>query len=261
MRTALFLVAFPLLALDVGCRPKAQARVDGSASDPVTLTSAPLPESPTSKARMREHDVHGAALRDAIARADLAAARREAKFLADLRLGGGIEPTWRRKLDAMNAAAAQVADARDLAGASRDLGAVAQTCGDCHATLGGPSVVVGEPPAEGSGVAFRMKRHQWAATRLWDGLVVPSDDAWKAGAHVLADAPLEPEVMTPGRSPVPAIGSLVVSVRELARKASAAETAVDRSAVYGELMATCAGCHERVGGGPSERKTLKLRAP
>jgi mono/diheme cytochrome c family protein len=200
---------------------------------------------------MRDHDVHGAAMRDAVARADLDAARREGMALATLRLDGEIDPTWRRKLDAMNAAAARVAEAKDLADASRGLSAVARTCGECHATLGGPpGPVVGEPPSEASGVLPRMRRHEWAAARLWDGLVVPSDDAWRAGAHVLAGAPLEPEALTPGKTRVPKIDSMVRSVRDVAQKASVAKSTADRVEVYGELMSTCSDCHGWRGGGP-----------
>lgn len=202
---------------------------------------------------MRDHELRGAALRDAVARADLVAVRREAQFLAEMRLAGGVEPTWRRKLDAMNEAAARVGKARDLTEASRELPAVAQACGDCHAMLGGPKPVVGEPPAAASGVAARMQRHQWAAARLWDGLVVPSDDAWRAGAGVLADAPLEPEVVTPGKSPVPEIGALAASVHELGRKAGSAQTVQARGVIYGELIGTCASCHQRVRASPPER--------
>jgi cytochrome c553 len=229
--------------------------VDGSPIESATLTSASVViEPPTLKARMRDHDVHGAALRDAIERADLDTAHREAEMLAALRLGGGIEPTWRQKLDAMNAAAARVARANDLNAASRALAELTLTCGDCHTTLGGPKVVIGEPPSEDGGVVARMQRHQWAASRLWDGLVVPSDDAWMAGARVLADAPLEPELMTPGKTPVREIGSLAASVHELARNARAAQRAQERGEVYGELIATCADCHERVSGGPPPAK-------
>jgi len=239
----------PVLAL-TACRPNTTARADASHGEPVTLTSARAPESPSLKTLMRDHDLRGAAMRDAVARGDLDRARREARLLADYRIAGDLAPPWRGLLDAMGVAAARAAEARDLGEASRGLAAVARSCGDCHATLGGPGPVVGEPPGEGSGVGLRMKRHQWAVARLWDGLAAPSDDAWRAGARVLTDAPLEPEVLTPGRSPAPAIGSLAQGVHEIAKRAAFAEAAVDRGAVYGDLMATCAGCHARLGGGP-----------
>lgn len=256
MRTIhLVLGALAVLVVHAGCRTNTAAQqADSSPSQAAALTSARAPESPTLKARMHDHEVHGAALRDAVARADLEGTRREAKVLAELRIDGGIEPTWRKQLDAMNAAAATIVDAKNLAEASHGLAAVARTCGDCHATLGGPGPVVGEPPGEGSGVGPRMQRHQWAAARLWEGLAAPSEDAWKAGARVLADAPLEPEVLTPGKSPAPAIGVLASSVHEIGRKARVVKATVDRGAVYAELMATCSACHNRLGGGPPETK-------
>ncbi len=222
----------------------------GRTHEPAKLTSAPAGDETVTKARMRDHDVHGAKLRDAVARADLDAAHREARALAELRPEGDLVPTWRDRLDAMNAAAARVAGARDVAGASNGLAALARTCGDCHATLGGPVDTTGEPPPEGADVALRMKRHDWAATRLWEGLVVPSDRAWRAGARVLQDAPLKPETLTPGKTPVIAVDALAESVHALGRKASVVASPTDRGAVYGELMATCGSCHELLAGGP-----------
>jgi hypothetical protein len=189
---------------------------------------------------MRGHDAHGAAIREAVARGDLDTARRESRVLAELRPQGDLVPAWRKPLEAMNAAAARLAEATDIGAASHALGALARTCGDCHATLGGPAAPIGEAPeAEDGGVTLRMKRHQWAEARLWDGLVVPSDRAWRAGAHALADAPLVPAA-------APAADVLAQSVHALGRKAIVVGAPVDRGAVYGELMATCASCHALV---------------
>ena len=152
----------------------------------------------------------------------------------------------------MNAAAARVAEAKDLTEMSRGVAAVARTCGDCHATLGGPTIIVSEVTMDAPGVLPRMLRHQWAAARLWDGLGGPSQDAWRGGARVLMDAPLEPEGLTPDRSPAPAIGTLASSVHQLGRKARVVESGVDRAAVYADLIATCSACHSRLGGGPPE---------
>jgi len=230
------------------CRSSAPA---APPAEPATLSSAPAASSPSLKIRMWGHAAHGAAACEAVARADLDAARAEARTLAELRLETGVAPALRKDLDAMNAAAERVAKATDLTEASRSLAALASTCGDCHATLGGPATVVGEPPDDDLGVLPRMKRHEWAVARLWAGLVGPSDLSWKAGARVLADAPLQPEELTPGRSPAPAIGELATSVRDLAANARVTKSAVDRAAVFAELMTTCAACHQRLGGGPS----------
>lgn len=247
-----------------GCRTNGAGRLDDVPPRPAKISSArteaapdagmaraATPESPAVRARMHDHDKHGAALRDAIARADLDAARREAKVLSDLRIEGPIDPTWRRRLDAMNAAASRLVEAKDLGQASLRLSDLARTCGDCHATLGGPGPIVGTPPAEASGAVPRMKRHYWAAARLWEGLVVPSDDAWKVGASVLADAPLEPEALTPGMTPVPKVGALARSVRDVAKKASGATSPADRATAYAEVISSCSTCHQWLGGGPS----------
>jgi hypothetical protein len=206
------------------------------------LASLGAPDASVVEARMHDHAAHGAAMRDAVARADLEAARREAASLASLRSEVGGESFWGWELGAMRLAARELAGAKDLPAASRDLAGVARTCGDCHVTLGRPpAVVIGEPPPDLPGVSARMLRHHWAAVRLWDGLVVPSDAAWRSGADVLSDAP-----MTPPELPPPAIGELAASVHELGRRARFAESDADRSALYGALMATCADCHARM---------------
>lgn len=203
------------------------------------------------KERMQGHAAYGSAARDAVARADLDVARAAATKLAELRPEAGLAPALSKDLDAMNVAAARVAKAADVREASRRLAELAVTCGDCHATLGGPSSLVTEPPHDDLDVTVpRMRRHEWAVARMWTGLVDPSDLAWKAGARVLADAPLQPEQLTPGKSPVPEIGVLATKVHELAASAAVTKAPVDRTATFGELMATCASCHQRLGGGP-----------
>jgi cytochrome c553 len=153
-------------------------------------------------------------------------------------------------LDAMKAASAQTAGANDLKDAGRDVWLVARTCGDCHAKFGRPGIVIEQPGAPGSGARASMQRHQWAAERLWDGLVVPSDDAWNSGALALAEAPLAPEELTPGKSPVPRVRELAQTVHNLALKAASAERVDARADLYGEVLATCAECHQWLGGGP-----------
>jgi len=93
-------------------------------------------------------------------------------------------------------------------------------------------------------------RHEWAASQMWDGLAIPSDDAWKAGAHVLSEEPLSPEALTPGKTPVPQVGVLEQSVHDLGRKAETTDRVDARMQLYGEAMAVCGECHKWLGGGP-----------
>lgn len=260
--SALVVMWSAAVAVLAGCKTTGSAdnRSTAREENPPVLTSARAPSTPPSpvvpsaavKAQMRGHDAHAAALRDAVARADLAVAKREATALADVPIDRGDAPAWNARLDAMKIAAGNLAAAGDLTGASRELAVLARTCGDCHGSLGGgPKANVTEPPESAPGVDPRMDRHRWAVDRLWEGLTVPSEHAWKMGARVLMDAPLQPELLTPGQSPVPEIGSLATSVHDLGRRARVTEAAVDRGAIYGDLMTTCSACHARLGGGPS----------
>jgi cytochrome c553 len=201
---------------------------------------------------MASHAIHGVAIRDAVARGDVGEARAAARRLAEGRDAPDTapEPAMEPELEAMTIAARRVSDARDLDESAHRLGALAETCGACHAQFEGPRALVTEPPPESRHVAGRMARHQWAAARLWEGLVAPSSDAWARGARVLEDAPLEPERLTPGKSPVPKVGALATAVHDLGRKAAVADSSARRAEVYGELMATCGGCHAWLGGGP-----------
>jgi hypothetical protein len=216
-----------------------------------SATTATPQQKPTLRSSMKDHEKHGAAMRDAVTRGDLDGMRREAHFLVSLQLDRGADPAWRQKLESLNSAAARVANSTDMTEASHSLGAVAKTCGDCHVMIGKPDATMAEPAPDDSGVRPRMLRHQWAVAQLWNGLVIPSDDAWKAGAKALAEAPLSPALLTPGKTPVPKVGILTDSVHEIGRRAETLEDAGARVAILGDLMATCAECHLWFGAGPS----------
>ena len=196
-------------------------------------------------------------MRDAVARGELRVARQEAQFLVALGVDRAIDAAWRDRLEGMRLAAASLAEATNIPEASVRLGAVARTCGECHAQLGGPRPAVAALPDPGPDVRARMKRHGWAVARMWDGLVVPSTPAWKAGASILSDAPLQPALITPDQSAAAEIAKFDSSVHDLARKAYAAESGSERSAIYGGLMTTCSDCHTRLGGGPGARGSTR----
>jgi len=134
-------------------------------SDP-SPSKTPAAQTPTVKTLMKDHEKHGAAMRDAVARGELDAAKHEARILAGIHLEGSIDAAWRKKLEAMNAAASRVAGSQDIREASRNLGGVAKTCGDCHTLLNRPGPIVGEFDAQASGAGPLMLQHEWAATAL-----------------------------------------------------------------------------------------------
>ena len=67
---------------------------------------------------------------------------------------------------------------------------MAQSCGECHKELETEIVAAAPLPPTGDALIDKMKRHKWASNRLWAGLVGPSDEAWKSGAEVLAELPI-----------------------------------------------------------------------
>ena len=54
----------------------------------------------------------------------------------------------------------------------------------------GPTFNSGSMPPSGTSVPGHMRRHDWAAERMWEGLVGPSDLLWDMGATALTADPL-----------------------------------------------------------------------
>jgi cytochrome c553 len=201
--------------------------------------------------RMKYHDLWATQSRDAIIRDDLPAARRAASSLARIPAEDAFDAVWNQKLGAMRAAAARVADSPDLTAASRRIADLAVTCGDCHSGFGGLEESR-SPPAHAldSRPRSKMRSHAIAVGQLWDGLVNPSEDAWGSGAQRLSDPSLAAEMLTPGRTPVPKVGELVASVRDLGERAAKASTPGARAEIYAGAIGTCATCHRWFGSGP-----------
>lgn len=137
-------------------------------------------------------------------------------------------------------------DAGTLATAATALARVGAACASWHQVLGKPDLRPGEAPAEGSGAQLHMVRHQWAADRLWDGLIAPSDESWIKGAEALADAPLAPGELAPEQSVSPQVTQLASNVHAQAHAARGLPQEM-RGGAYAELLRTCSGCHQSLG--------------
>lgn len=117
---------------------------------------------------------------------------------------------------------------------------VAAACAQCHvATQSGPVFrTPSKAPPDRPTVPAQMARHQWAADRLWEGLVGASDEHWRAGLYVLATSPLQHV-----ESGSPAIAKHLQRLARLALDRRPKPTLEERQDIYAELLITCAGCH------------------
>ncbi len=193
--------------------------------------------------QMADHFDEGLAIRDALIEGDLDAARRRARSLVE-RKPEALPAQAAGYVAEFRAAAQAVWEAPDRGTLARAVGRLAASCGACH--RGSNVHVEFEPPAPppaDPGVAGHMWRHLWAADRLWEGLVGPSDEAWTRGTAALADAALRPEVLSPDIPVYPRIEALAHRVHALAEEGSTAGDTRARIDVYAGLLATCARCH------------------
>jgi len=221
-------------------------------SDAAGPADATVPAAPADaeglKAHMRRHFAAVSELQRAIARGHLDEARELARWLASH--DEPMPAAWAPAIEEMHVAARAVATARDLPTAASLAARLGRACSACHEAHHAVVTFAWEPPPDdGPALAAQMKRHQWAAARLWDGLVGPSDELWAEGTRVLATAHLDAVQAAHGvaRGDVPA---LAARVRELAKRAGSITDHDARATLYGELLSTCAGCHQLVRPGP-----------
>jgi cytochrome c553 len=199
---------------------------------------------PELRPHMREHFAKGAAIRDAVIRADLEGVRAPARWLADHPQEDVPDSAQANVLE-MRRLAAEVAAARDLPQAARSVARLAAACGACHTAIQvTPTLMAALPRSEDDTLAGHMRKHYRAADLLYRGLVVPSDHSWNAGAAALAGDPAELELRR-GPTARPEIEALARRLHGLAEEAGKAGDSKARSEVYGRMLETCSDCHKR----------------
>jgi cytochrome c553 len=140
--------------------------------------------------------------------------------------------------------ASEITLALNLETVAAQAGQLAAACGSCHqATNAGPRFVLGSDSPNGGSQEAQMIRHLWAADRMWEGLVGPSEEAWMAGAQAMAET--QPALArafrastSPGESQ-----DFLEEVNLLAKEAIVAQGQQDRADVYGRMLTTCHQCH------------------
>lgn len=239
----------------------AKPEVKAAPSEPAVAPTAATPSPPATPAQERAHFGAAYEARDAVVAGDLARAKTALAWLAGADYPLALPVHHRPGAAAVQAAVREGARAADLQAAAQSVAQLGAACGACHTRM---NRVPQQPPAGFTelgeeGLPERMHRHGWAVERMWEGLLGPWDEAYRVGAQVIAEA--DPQLGAGGgkaRSARLAAG--LSAVRALGRQAMAmAHAPGERAAAYGELLATCAGCHaaegvklDREGGGDPE---------
>jgi cytochrome c556 len=211
-----------------------------------TAVPAPSP-APTSsdraelRAHMRAHFEAAGEMQRAIAHGRLSEARDLAAWLGRHymeELDG-----WQPYTEEMQIAAKGIEAASDVTAAGAQLGRLGRACSSCHEARG---IQVAFPltpaPSEGPGLELQMRRHQWAAARLWEGVIGPSDASWASGAQMMSTTPFD-VMITAHEKPNAEVVELAEQLRARATAAVGIRDRDVRATAYGEMMATCAGCH------------------
>jgi len=202
---------------------------------PAAEAPPPAPAvAPKVREQMWAHFEAARSLQQAITQGRLADARELAGWLATK-----AEP----RTPELVAAAQKIQDAPDLKAAAAMTGTLASACGSCHeASKASPVFAIPKEPADGPSIDAQMQRHQWAAARLWEGVIGPNDDAWFFGVRVMETGKIDLR-WTTNAPPNTAAVAYAEALRNLAKQAQNVEGTTARAAFYGEMLHTCASCH------------------
>lgn len=234
-------VALTLVATAVAMLP-AQEIADEAVSDVAT--------------HMHEHLARITEIKSSIIMGNLDGVREPAIWLADHEEVAGLPKNFEPYIGLMRQYAREVNNASELQSAAISVSQMAKTCSNCH-LVNEVRIEFGydQVPPEWSDTVSHMQRHQWAADRMWEGLIGPSDNAWNRGADMLVDVPLHPDDVMNEESAgadAEALDRIARRIHSFAGQATIAKSPAERSELYGELLGLCADCHTRLGRGPGK---------
>ena len=202
---------------------------------------------------MHEHLTRISMVKSAIIAGKLEDVREPATWLAEHETVADLPKEFEYYVTQMRSHARQVIEAQDLAAAAGAVSNIAKTCGNCHlANHVFLEFGYDDKPREGlDDIVSHMQRHQWAADRLWEGLIGPSDSAWNRGTDMLIDAPLRPSHVTATAAHNGEIKKIVRRIHALGGIGTETKTPDARSELYAEILGLCASCHALLNGGPA----------
>lgn len=182
--------------------------------------------------------IHAALLRN-----DLERAREQARRLSRLDPGGEVGK-WAEPTRFLRDQAGRIARAHDAGEARRLATELAVTCADCHMVYAREATFRMPPMPEGDGsLTSAMARHEWAAERMWLGIIAPSTALWSSGLEAITDVPLDrdPELTRAARLQAERFRRRLVALRESHDRDLAGQN--DRARRLAAVLDVCAGCH------------------
>lgn len=211
---------------------------------PAPPAASPVADASPLQVHMKDHFIVVEALQRELALGRLGDAKQRARWLLE------HEPPeregWPMFVEDMQTAAEQMIAAPDVPAASVLAARLGRTCSRCHERQNAIVTFAWEPaPSDSPTLVAQMARHQWAAARLWQGVVGPSTEMWDEGAAVLSTLHLD-GVEAANATQRRDVRKFAAEVRALALRAITTDDDDDRATLYGELLSACAGCHQLV---------------
>ncbi len=195
-------------------------------------------------AHMSTHNTMITTARDAVINGKLEAVKEPMTWLAHHPPHPYVPPQADKYFVQMQGAARVAANAHTLSAAATGISTVATICGECHQALElKPAYKEEIPPDDRDGVAWHMARHRWAADRLWEGMIMPSDTLWNLGVAGLQEDALHGEELHDGEKMSDDEKKVADWLHTLGDMGYDETSTKSRASFFGELMNSCSECH------------------
>jgi len=216
-------------------------------SDKPRVNEGVKTQEPSLRERMHAHFVNLSHAQAAIIEGRLHAAQKAARAVWPEARPTELPADWQPYIESVKSGIHLIESTTELETAAMAVSAIGRACGDCHQAFGistiDPQDQRTDPPPESLGDYMRL--HQWAADRLWEGLIGPSEEAWLAGAQALHAAKLDAAKIPETIMVKPGMKQLLQRVHDVTDAASQPGLAgPEKQHLYGEFLGSCARCHQ-----------------
>ena len=231
-----------LLALVLAC-----GGTENKSESPGSNGNSEAKQQPSLRERMHTHFVHLSKAQTAVIEGRLDLAKKASAVVWPEARPNELPADWQPYIESLKSGVKLIENATELETAAMAVSAIGRACGDCHQAFGISTLGAEEkrenPAPESLGDYMRL--HQWAADRLWEGIVGPSDESWSAGANALSQAKLSSAKIPEHILVKPGMKQLVERVGSFADAASQPGIGgPEKQRLYGEFLGSCARCHK-----------------